>query len=679
MDITRFHATFFEESREGLDAMESGLLALESGTANSETINTIFRAAHSIKGGAGTFGFTAVANFTHVLETLLDEMRGGRREVSAEAVSVLIESVDVLRMLLEAAEAHSPVDAELLSKGERGLQAMMGGGAAIATKAAPAAKKAAPKQDGWRISFRPLPSMYMTGNDPLRILRELERLGPLSADFDGSKVPEFTALDPFETHLAWTLTLTGAAGRDAVDGAFSWVEDECELDIQALTAVPANAPEPVAVAPAAAAAPASAAAPAEAAKEPTKDTIIPTRRVTDTPAGGEASAAEASIRVGIGKIDALINLVGELVITQSMLKQTSSDLDPAHNEALLNGLTLLERTTRDLQEAVMGVRMLPMESVFSRFPRVVRDVASKIGKQVRLRTSGESTELDRSMIEKIVDPLTHLVRNAVDHGLEQPDQRTAAGKDSTGTVGLKAAHQGGHIVIEVSDDGRGLNRERILHKAAEHGIAVHDSMSDHEVWQLIFHPGLSTAEKVTDLSGRGVGMDVVKKNIVSLGGSVDVASALGLGTTVTIRLPLTLAILDGMSVAVGKETFILPLAAVLESLQPKAEDIRTLSGSNRMVRVRGDYVPMMALHEVFGVAEATDDPHKGILVLVEVDNRKLALLVDELVGQQQVVIKNLEANYRRVDGISGATILGDGRVALIVDVGGLSRGLSAAA
>ncbi|HEX5755783.1 MAG TPA: chemotaxis protein CheW [Arenimonas sp.] len=673
MDITRFHATFFEESREGLDAMESGLLALESGNANSETINTIFRAAHSIKGGAGTFGFTAVANFTHVLETLLDEMRGGRREVTADAVAVLIESVDVLRMLLESAEGGSPVDADMLSRGEASLNAMMGGDkAAPVAKAAPA-KKAAPKQQGWQIGFKPMPSMYMTGNDPLRILRELERLGTLTAEFDGSRVPSFSDLDPFETHLAWNLTLAGGAARDAVDGAFSWVEDECELDIKAVAgaAEPEPEPEPEPVA-SPAPTPAADATPAAAA-------AIPQRRVGDAPVAA-AEAAEASIRVGIGKVDALINLVGELVITQSMLKQTSSDLDPAHYEALLNGLTLLERNTRDLQEAVMSVRMLPMESVFSRFPRVVRDVASKIGKQVRLKTVGESTELDKGMIEKIVDPLTHLVRNAVDHGLETPDERKAAGKDPTGTVGLIAAHQGGQIVIEVTDDGRGLNRDRIVRKAIEHGIpGVHESMPDHEVWQLIFHPGLSTAEKITDLSGRGVGMDVVKKNIVSLGGSVDIASAAGRGSTVTIRLPLTLAILDGMSVAVGEETFILPLASVLESLQPKGEDIRTLSGTNRMVRVRGDYVPMLALHQVFGVDGATDDPHEGILVLIENDGRKLALLVDELVGQQQVVIKNLESNYRRVQGISGATILGDGRVALIVDVGGLSRGLSAAA
>lgn len=682
MDITRFHATFFEESREGLDAMESGLLALESGDANPETINTIFRAAHSIKGGAGTFGFQAVAGFTHVLETLLDEMRGGRREVSNEAVAVLIESTDVLRMLLESAEQHTPVNADMLARGEQSLQAMMGGGSAAPAKAAaPAAKKAAPaaaRQSGWQIGFKPMPSMYMTGNDPLRILRELERLGPLSAEFDGSAVPSFTDLDPFQTFLAWNLTLKGNATRAAVDDAFSWVEDECELTIASLAGEAAVAePEPEPEAPAApvATTPAAAEAPA----------VIPGRRADDTPdtkvavTGGTASATEASIRVGISKVDALINLIGELVITQSMLKQTSSDLDPAHNEALLNGLNLLERNTRDLQETVMSVRMLPMESVFSRFPRVVRDVAGKIGKQVRLRTSGESTELDRSMIEKIVDPLTHLVRNAVDHGLETPEMRIAAGKEPTGTVGLTAAHQGGHIMIQVTDDGRGLNRERILVKAAEHGIAVHDGMSNHEVWQLIFHPGLSTAEKVTDLSGRGVGMDVVKKNIVSLGGSVDIASEVGFGSTVTIRLPLTLAILDGMSVSVGGEIFILPLASVLESLQPKPEDIRTLSGSNRMIRVRGDYVPMIALHEVFGVANATDEPHKGILVLVEIDNRKLALLVDELVGQQQVVIKNLESNYRRVDGISGATILGDGRVALIVDVGGLIRGESEAA
>ncbi|MDA8257978.1 MAG: chemotaxis protein CheW, partial [Betaproteobacteria bacterium] len=396
-----------------------------------------------------------------------------------------------------------------------------------------------------------------------------------------------------------------------------------------------------------------------------------------TPAKPEAakpaSVESTSIRVGIEKVDQLINLVGELVITQAMLAQTAADYDPVQFERLLNGLTLLERNTRDLQEAVMSIRMMPMSFVFSRFPRVVRDLASKLGKQIELKTIGESTELDKSLIEKITDPLTHLVRNSLDHGIEMPEERLAKGKPAKGTLTLSAAHQGGNIVIEVADDGQGLNRERILAKAKERGLPVHDNMPDQEVWQLIFAPGFSTAAQITDVSGRGVGMDVVKKNIESLGGRVDLYSVSGQGSRVTIRLPLTLAILDGMSVALGNETFIVPLTYIMESLQPPAHDIKTVAGQGRVVHVRGDYLPLVALHQVLNIEPKFTDPSSGIVIIVEADGERAALFVDELVGQHQVVIKSLESNYRKVPGIAAATIMGDGRVALILDVAALVR------
>ncbi|WP_017907789.1 chemotaxis protein CheA, partial [Xanthomonas sp. SHU 199] len=410
---------------------------------------------------------------------------------------------------------------------------------------------------------------------------------------------------------------------------------------------------------------------------PTAATAAPAAAVAaNAPAGNAAAAheAESSIRVSVDKVDALINLVGELVITQAMLKQVSTGLDQAVAERLFAGLDLLERNTRDLQEAVIGVRMLPVDAVFRRFPRLVRDLSTRLGKQVRLRTIGEGTELDKGLIEKIADPLVHLVRNSIDHGLELPEARRAAGKDETGTITLAASHQGGHIVIEVSDDGAGLNRNRILAKAAERGIAVPDNPSDAQVWDLIFAPGFSTADAVTDLSGRGVGMDVVRRNIQGLGGEVQLESESGRGTRVLIRLPLTLAILDGMTVAVSGETLILPLAYVIEALQPKADDIRTMAGEGRVLRVRGEYLPILSLSDSYGFGriEQSEEP---LVVVVEADGQKLALEVDELIGQQQVVVKNIENNYRRISGISGATILGDGRVALIVDIGGLVRSL----
>ncbi|NUS39002.1 MAG: chemotaxis protein CheA [Lysobacter sp.] len=653
MDIRKFHAAFYEESRENLDAMESGLLALESGTADGETIHVVFRAAHSIKGGAATFGFTSITDLTHLLETLLDEARAGKRALGSDEIGALLVAVDVLRGLLAAAEHGDAIDEVGLARARAGLERMLKGDAAASAQATATTADAAPER--WQIGFRPAPSLFMGGNDPLRILRELGRHGDLGVTCLDERVPAFATMDPYEAYLAWDLTLPGDVPRTAIDEAFAWVEDECELSIQAIAAQP---------------------------KSPLAEAVA---AATGSDGGGNvaqfaqrASDSDGSIRVAVSKVDVLINLVGELVITQAMLRQRSAQLDPVAHELLLSGLDQLDRNTRDLQEAVMGVRMLPVDFAFSRFPRMVRDLSARLEKKVRLRMTGEGTELDKGMIEKIVDPLVHLVRNAIDHGLESPADRRAAGKDETGTLSLSAAHQGGHILIEISDDGRGLDRERILGKAAERGIPVADNPTDAQVWDLVFAPGFSTAEQLTDLSGRGVGMDVVRKNITALGGQVEIRSRRGQGTTVAIKLPLTLAILDGMSVAVGGEVFIVPLNTVIESLQPEAADVRTIANDTRVLKVRDDYLPLVDLASFYGLHARNRNAATGtagIVVVVESEGQRLALEVDELVGQQQVVVKNLEANYRRVPGVSGATILGDGRVALIVDAGGLGAAL----
>ncbi len=657
IDFERLHAIFFEESFEGLDALEAGLLKLDAGDRDPETLNAIFRAAHSIKGGAGTFGFSDVANVTHALETLLDQLRDGERAVTPELITSLLESVDGLRELLSIARDGNQADPAFVSGLRQVFERLLGEEPAAAAEQtaanAPTPETPAPT-GGWQIHFQPHEHMFMTGNDPLRILQELQRLGDADITAITGKLPPLSELDPEKAYLGWDIKLQGEICEEAVRDVFAWVEDDCDLSIQPLESAAETETADATPAETAPAEQARAAAPATA------------------PAAKKAkTSSDSSIRVSVDKVDSLINLVGELVITQAMLKQMSTGLDPTDHEQMMAGLETLERNTRELQEAVMSVRMLPMQFVFSRFPRVVRDAAGKLSKKVNLVTEGEGTELDKGVIEKITDPLTHIVRNAVDHGIESPAERKAAGKSETGTLTLKAAHQGGHIVIEVSDDGGGLKRDKIIASARKNGLEIDDNISDDEAYQLIFAPGLSTAAEVTDLSGRGVGMDVVRKNIHELGGQVHVTSEPGKGTKVCIRLPLTLAILDGMSVKVGGEIFIVPLNYIIESLQPVAENIKTITGSQRVIRVRGEYLPLMSLHDIYSTAAANDE--NSLVVLLESDGRKLAVEVDELLGQQQVVIKNLESNYRRVHGVAGATILGDGRVALIVDVPALTE------
>lgn len=672
--MSQFLQTFYEESFEGLDTMEHELLNLDVGAADSETINTIFRAAHSIKGGGATFGLTDVSNFTHVVETLLDEMRDGRRDVTQEGVNLLLQSTDCMREMLTAKRDEQDIDQERVDGLFRQLEEMLHGEAPVKAEAgADESVSAAAKIEGWNISFRPHAHLFSTGNDPVRMLRELEALGDLEVVADLSGLPAFAQLDPEESHIGWQLTLKGEIEKSAVEEVFAWVDGDCDLEIipiQTASASGADSSRPQA-ARGDDAGQAEDAVSGELLMERRKSGD---RRKTDRRSAGSGSGEAASIRVGIDKVDAVINLVGELVITQSMLSTLGEDFDMSKIQRLADGLVQLERNTRELQEQVMRMRMLPISFAFNRFPRMAHDLSQKLEKKIELKLSGEQTELDKTVIEKIGDPLVHLVRNSLDHGIEMPHERVAAGKPETGTVHLNAYHKGGNIVIEIKDDGKGLNSEKILSKAVERGLVEPDAqLSPEQIHDLIFLPGFSTADVVSDVSGRGVGMDVVRRNIQSLGGAVEVESAPGVGSTFTVRLPLTLAILDGQSVAVGDETYIVPLVSIIESMQIKAGMLNYVAGKGEVFSLRNEYLPVIRLYEVFGAEPATTELTEGLLVVVEGEGRKIGLFVDELLGQQQVVIKSLEANYQRVEGISGATILGDGSVALILDIPSLIR------
>ena len=648
VDLAQFHKAFYEESLDGLDAMEQALLALDEGAEDPELINVVFRAAHSIKGGAATFGFTDVAAFTHVAENLMDEVRSGRRPMEKAVVELLLRSGDTVRDMLSLSMAGQPAATAESQVLLAELSAMVSGNTAAP---AAAAKVAAPAEaiEGWDIAFRPFDYLLKSGNDPARMFRELEALGPLAVTCDASKLPALADMDAESSYLGWTLSLDAGAKRAAVEGVFDWVDGDCDLTVTPRIAAPAPVAEVVAAASAAAAAP---------------------RAVRDPAANSESS----SVRVGIEKIDTLINLVGELVITQSMLSQFNDGVDATQLEMLRHGLAQLGRHTRELQESVMSIRMLPISTVFNRFPRLVRDLAQKLDKKVVLDMRGETTELDKTVLEKIGDPLVHLVRNAIDHGLEMPDKRLAAGKGDTGTLRLEAFHRGGSIVVEVADNGAGLNREAIVAKAIQRGIiATGEGMSDEAVSDLIFEAGFSTAAATTDLSGRGVGMDVVRRNVMDLGGTVAIRSVQGSGTTFTITLPLTLAIIDGLTAAVGEEIYIVPLVSIIESVQVKPDTVRSVAGGGELFRFRDNWLPIVRLFDVFGCAGQRRAVDEGIVIVVEGEGTRIGLFVDELIGQQQAVVKSLEANYRRVTGISGATILADGSVALIADVTGLVR------
>lgn len=646
MDISDFYQTFFDEADELLADMEQHLLGLDPQEPDSEQLNAIFRAAHSIKGGAGTFGFTVLQETTHILENILDGARRGEMQLSTDIINLFLETKDIMQEQLDAYKTAQEPNAESFKYICEALRQLAleakGLPAELPVSVVPVSEEpASTSSSGLRVQLIDLKEKEVD-----LMLEEMGNLGTLTNVQKGS-----TTLD----------VCIDGVGKDDIVAVLCFVIDEAQIRFP-------EADDAVAAPVAAVAAPVVEEVHTASV---TELPVAPAKRESKRAAAPAKSSESTSIRVAVEKVDQLINLVGELVITQSMLAQRSGELDPVAHGDLLNSMGQLERNARDLQESVMSIRMMPMEYVFSRFPRLVRDLASKLGKEVELTLLGSSTELDKSLIERIIDPLTHLVRNSLDHGIETPEKRVAAGKVATGNLTLSAEHQGGNICIEVSDDGAGLNRERILAKALSSGLPVSENMSDEEVGMLIFAPGFSTAEQVTDVSGRGVGMDVVKRNIQEMGGHVEIASKQGKGTTIRILLPLTLAILDGMSVRVADEVFILPLNAVMESLQPRAEELKPLAGGECVLEVRGEYLPLVELWNVFDVQGAKTEATQGIVVILQSAGKRYALLVDQLIGQHQVVVKNLESNYRKVPGISAATILGDGSVALIVDVSAL--------
>jgi two-component system, chemotaxis family, sensor kinase CheA len=695
IDMAQFHQVFFEESFEGLDIMETGLLNLDMGAVDPEDINTIFRAAHSIKGGSGTFGFTNVADFTHVMETLLDEMRDGRRQVTQAAVEVLLKSVDCLKEMLTAIQDDQPIDEAGIEKYKQALDQELSGADSedllpdddpfigIQQANVIETEAASSEGQGWSIAFSPHAHLLKTGNDPVRMFRELAEMGDLAVQVDFQGVPGLHDLDPQECHLSWNLQITGDITQEQIDDVFDWVEEECDLAIQTLVRKQAGNDFDIM---------------AEQKTEEKQISAVEMQKVEEIPSS-EVQEIEAkvesepkskqkkvskttakatgssSIRVDTAKIDTLINMVGELVITQSMLSLIGEHFEITKLEQLKSGLVQLERHTRELQESVMNIRMLPVSFVFSRFPRLVHDLSTKLGKKIDLKLTGEQTEVDKTVIELISDPLVHLVRNSLDHGIEMPDERIAVGKLATGLIELNAFHRGGNIVIEVTDDGRGLNKEKLIAKAVEKGLIEEDAiLTDQQVYELIFMPGFSTAEQISDVSGRGVGMDVVRRNIQSLGGHIEINSEWGKGSVIAIHLPLTLAILDGQSIAVGSETYIVPLVSIIESVNVTDKMLNRVVGKGETFRLRDEFLPIIRMHEIFsantGAATKLDE---GLVVVVEGQGIRCGLFVDDLLGQQQVVIKSLEANYRRVEGVSGATILGDGSVALILDIPGLVR------
>ncbi len=688
LDLAQFHDAFFDESYEALDTMEAALLKLNTGAPEPELINTIFRVAHSIKGGSATFGFSEVASFTHTCETLLDELRGNRMQVTRHISDLLLKSVDVIRDMLRGVQNKEPLDAQRVADLQFDLELAIAQKNAAPAAAEPSPVVAAPALAGkpaaaraahrWRIRFNPHPQLFVHGNDPLRMLRELAELGEMDLELDASNLPQLGMLDPESCYFSWDITVETDATRDVIDQVFDWAEGDCDLKISdEFATAPARAQStqtpPQAQAQPAGGSGANVVSIATSAPKPAETT-----KPAATPEHGEAPkhglGDGSSIRVSTEKIDELMNTVGELVITQSMLSQLGTRVSGPVAEQLRSGLAQLERNMRELQESVMRVRMLPISFVFSRFPRMVRDLSARLSKQVELKVTGEQTELDKTVLEKIGDPLVHLVRNSVDHGIEMPEQRVAAGKSATGTVILEAYHKGGNITIEVGDDGGGLDKDRILAKARARGlIGANEVLTDDQVHELIFLAGFSTAEQTTDISGRGVGMDVVRRNIKELGGTIEVRSQLGKGSRFIITLPLTLAIVDGQSVAVGTETYIVPLITIIESLQLKPGMVNRVAGQGEVFWFREQYVPVVRLHEIFGLKPRATQLHEGLIMVVEGEGKRVGLFVDDLLGQQQVVIKSLETNFRRVDGVSGATILGDGAVALILDVPGVIR------
>jgi len=693
-------ATFFQECDELLGDLEEGLLTLETGGGDSETVNAVFRAVHSVKGGAGAFGLEPLVRFAHVFETTMDMVRSGALAPELHVIQVLLRAADHLADHVAAAKAGgTPVGGEDAIVAE--LEALTAG-AGSAPAAAPAPiptfeatplpsvpdepdfgfspmmisldpdPQPEPEPDtgaDWLVRFTPKDVMYRNANDALPLMRELARLGPLSVECNIRTVPLLDALDPLGAYLTWTVTLTAPdVARERIVDVFEFVDGDCVFSVEQVEAEPAPAPmilpEPEILAPVASK-PVAPATPQVAAPTPPASAETPPANE----ARGAEAAAPATIRVDLDRVDRLIDLVGELVINQAMLAQRVMESGVARSSNIALGLDDLEQLTREIQDSVMAIRAQPVKSVFQRMPRLAREVAAMTGKRVRLVTEGEGTEVDKTVIERLAEPLTHMLRNAIDHGLESPEERRAAGKPEEGVIKLAAMHRSGRIVIEISDDGRGINRERVRDIAVKRGLIEADAaLSDEEIDNLIFAPGFSTAATISDVSGRGVGMDVVKRSIQALGGRITIVSRPGLGSTFTMSLPLTLAVLDGMVVTVGEQTLVVPITAIIESLQPKPGDIQALGPDGFVLSVRGAYVPLIDVAQAMSWGE-TASTGPGVTLLVESGIGGLAALrVDAIQGQRQVVIKSLELNYQQVDGIAAATILGDGRVALILDV-----------
>lgn len=660
-EFDQFRDVFFEEAAEHIEAMEGALLRLEDRPDDLELLHRIFRGVHSIKGGSGMFGFADLGRFTHLLESLLDRMRGGTVTV-APVIDLLLRATDALKALLAAAKADLPAPTtteQILVALERSL-----GSHAPGAPSRPQPQSQAPSSSTlYQIGFLPGSNLFRQGIDPLSLLRNLGSLGEVvEVQADLSRLPALAQMDPESCYLAWSVHLRTNKTPDEIKDVFAFVLDSSEVRITAIGCADEHEAE------------------AQFSEAPdhsdqTADThpplVYPSSAGVDLQARGESQEI-SSLRISTEKVDKLINLVGELVIAQSQLTQTARHLSAETLPQLQETVAVLERHTRELQENVLAVRMLPIGSIFSRFPRLVRDLSGALKKKVTLQIVGEETELDKGMLERLVDPLTHLIRNALDHGLETPAERRHAGKDEQGVIRIQATHQGGKVIVEVSDDGRGLPTERIRQKGITLGfLAATDSPSPEQIHTLIFQPGFSTATSVTDVSGRGVGLDVVKKNVDALNGSIGVISEPGRGTRLLLKLPLTLAILDGLSLRVGEQTYLLPLINILESIQPRPEQVKMVLGQGEVLIVRGEVIPLLRLHQLLNIPTQTTDPSQGLTVIVEHDGRVVALLVDELLDQQQVVIKSLETNFRKIDGVTGATILGDGRVALILDIAGL--------
>ncbi|WP_420411750.1 chemotaxis protein CheA [Roseibium sp.] len=683
-ELAQFKRTFFEECTELLADLDERLALMQEEVADSEALNAIFRAVHSIKAGAGAFGFMQLVEFAHRYEALLDHLRDGAISQTKHVVDVLIRAGDILAAMVEAAQGEVALDAsygaDVRADLDQILSEIESGGNAETN----AHQEAAPDQSGgsgsrqtFSIEFRPHSVLFRHGNDPLLLIRELKRLGDAVVTCDYSRLPNLTSLEPEDSYLSWSILLATDHGEAEIREVFEFVEDDCDLKITVVAqaeAVDADVettpvqeqsgqeaevlqkPETL--------------APVEPAAIPQQSSSAPKAPAEAGSKQASAQGGMSSIRVDLERVDRLVNVVGELVIMQSMQAQQASDGRPGTTGMSLQGHEEMARVIRELQECVMAIRMQPVKSVFARMPRLVREVSGKLGKQVRLITEGEQTEVDKTVIEELADPLTHMIRNAIDHGIEDPDVRTENGKKPLGTIKLSARHAGGNIIIQVTDNGQGINRETLLKKAVEKGIVPSDAkLSDEEIDDLIFAPGFSTAQSVTDVSGRGVGMDVVRRNINNLGGRISVQSSYGKGTRFTLTIPLTLAVLDGMLVALGAETYILPLTSIVESFRPTTEQFRALAGGGEVVAMRGEYIRLIRIHQLFNVPDAISDPCKGLVVVTETANGgKVALLIDELIGQQQVVIKSIQENFDPVPGVSGATILGNGRVALILDI-----------